>query len=496
VRRRASEAAGTRRARRSACTQWHTHIDKEDSMAPACSLRPAPSRSSASRTGTLLAALSLAVLLAACGGDDDDTGDAAPPPVAEDPARGSLIEGQAAATVPRQITDALIAQARLSGIAAAARCDVTVHAVRYNTRDPLNAAHTASAAVLVPGGDDAACQGSRPVVLYARGTDVKKSKNMADVQSEEETALMTAFFAAQGQIVVLPNYLGHDTSSLDYHPFLNAEAQAVDVIDALRAARTYLATTAGTQASDKLFIAGYSQGGHVAMAAQRAIERDHVGEFTVTASAPMSGPYNMVEFGDVIFDPDQPRINDGATVFLTLLLTGYQRSFGNVYAAPSDAYNAPFDLTAETLFPTDISLGTLVAEGKLPASTEAVFGAGGLLTDGFRAAYPTSAFRQDLQANSLLDWTPQAPMALCGGAEDPVVFFDINTAAAQAAFAARGVAVPAFNLEDRATLPDGAAADAVAQSFAAFKAAGAGSYHGTLVAPHCFALASQFFEGK
>jgi hypothetical protein len=294
--------------------------------------------------------------------------------------------------------------------------------------------------------------------------------------------------------VVLPNYLGHDTSTLPYHPFLNAEAQAVDVVDALRAAKTYLATGSATTPAQKLFVAGYSEGGHVAMATHRAIERDYRGEFTVTASAPMSGPYNMVAFGDVVSIREQERINDGATVFMTLLLTSYQKSYGTIYSTPSQAYNAPFDLTSETLFPTDTPLATLVAQGKLSANTKALWDpvSGALLRDSFRTAYPTSPFRQALQLNTLLDWTPQQPMALCGGALDPVVFFDINTPPAQAAFAARGVQVPAFNLEDRSTLPEGAAADAIAQSFALGKAAGL-NYHAALVAPHCVALAKEFF---
>jgi hypothetical protein len=261
--------------------------------------RPTPR----SRLGVMVAAMALALLVQACGGDD---GDSAPPPPAPAPAgppRGTLIDGrvESDASIPKQLVDLIASAADLSDLTAKARCNIDVHSVRYHTRDPLNEPHTASAAILVPtGGDPAACQGPRPVVLYARGTDIRKSKNMVDWEKEAESAMMIAFFAAQGFVVVLPNYLGHDTSSLPYHPFLNAEAQAVDMVDALRAARTHLSATGGTQAADKLFITGYSQGGHVAMATHRTIERDHVGEFTVTASAPMSGPYNMVRFGDVI----------------------------------------------------------------------------------------------------------------------------------------------------------------------------------------------------
>lgn len=460
-------------------------------MTSSCRTRPM------SRIGSLMAGVALVVSLAACGGDDEAPVAAPPagPPVG--PSRGSLIDARVESdlSVPKEAVDILTRLADLSALTGKARCNVDVHSVRYNTRDPLNEPHTASAAILLPtGGDPAVCEGERPVLLYARGTDAKKSKNMVDWEKEAESALMIAFFASHGFIVVLPNYLGHDTSSLPYHPFLNAESQAVDVVDALRAARTHLASGSATRPSQKLFIAGYSQGGHVAMATHRAIERDYRGEFTVTASAPMSGPYNMVGFGDVIASREQERINDGATGLLTLLLTSYQRSYGNIYASPSDAYNAPYDATAETLFPTDTTLGTLVAQGKLPADGKAVWdpAPGALLRDSFRTAYPTSNFRRALQLNTLLDWTPQQPMALCGGALDPVVFFDINTPPAQAAFAARGVQVPAFNLEDRSTLPEGAAADAIAQSFVA-KKAGGGNYHAGLVAPHCIALAKEFF---
>ena len=230
------------------------------------------------------------------------------------------------------------------------------------------------------------------------------------------------------------------------------------------------------------------------MATHRAIERDYSDEFTVTASAPMSGPYNMVAFGDVVTSREQERINDGATVFMTLLLTSYQKSYGNIYANPSEAYNAPFDATSEALFPTDTPLATRVAQGKLNPNTKALWDPvpGAMLRDSFRNAYPTSNFRQALQFNTPLDWTPKQPMALCGGALDPVVFFDINTPPAQAAFAARGVQVPAFDLEDRSTLPEGATGDAIAQSFAAGKAAGLGD-HAALVAPHCMALTREYF---
>ena len=88
------------------------------------------------------------------------------------------------------------------------------------------------------------------------------------------TLIVAAMFAAQGYIVVAPNYAGYDISTLGYHPFLNAAQQSGEMIDALTAARTALPNTLSSATSDsgKLFVTGYSEGGYVAMATQRAME--------------------------------------------------------------------------------------------------------------------------------------------------------------------------------------------------------------------------------
>jgi hypothetical protein len=440
------------------------------------------------------AALSTA-LLAACGGGSDD-----PPP-----ARGTIVTAVLAGQATRAQIDAGTASSGLQALSGAAQCDVDIRYVLYITRDAAGQPQTASTGVLVPSGSAPQCSGNRPLVLYAHGTTTAKSKNMANVTGDGEAALTMAMFAAQGFIVVAPNFLGYDQSSLDYHPYLNAEVQAGDMIDGLRAAKTHLAAASATKPSAQLLITGYSQGGHVAMATHKVIERDNAGEFTVTASGPMSGPYNLVGFGDAIVSP-QGQVNAGATLFLPLLITSYQRAYGDIYGAASEVYNAPYDQSAPTLFPTDTPLSQLLATNKLPANPAEganqtftnLFGANGLLKDSFRAGYATSKYRAALQRNTLIDWTPRRPMALCGGAQDPVVFWAVNTPVAQAAFASRNAQVPVFNLEDRATLPAGPVGDAVYGGFqgqkAALGAAAVGQYHGGLVPPFCTAVVRGYFQ--
>lgn len=430
----------------------------------------------------------LLVLLAACGGGDDETAE-----------RGAVLSAQVLGKVTIAQIDAGTAASGAQALTGAARCDVDLRYVIYSTRDPAGKAASASAGVLVPSGTDPACTGERPVVLYAHGTTLTQTKNLANVSSDGEGSLLMAMYAAQGFIVVAPNYLGYDRSSLDYHPYLHAEAQAVDMIDGLRAAKTVIATQSATKASAKLLVTGYSQGGHVAMATHKVIERDYSSEFTVTAAGTMSGPYNLVKFVDVIVGPGP--IAAGATLFGPLLVTSYQRAYGNVYASPSDVYQVQYAGTAARLFPTDTPVDQLIAQGKLPPDPTftLLFGTNGLFTDTFRAGYLTSNFRSDAQANTLLGWTPRRPgtVALCGGAQDPTVFY-FNTTDMQADLAARNFLAPAWDLENRATLPAGTVGDLIYNGFQTQKtAAGANAqaqYHGTLVPPFCMALVRGLYQ--
>ncbi|WP_431101468.1 alpha/beta hydrolase family protein [Roseateles noduli] len=452
-----------------------------------------------------LASLTLAAvaMLSACGGGSNPSSDDPPP------ARGTLELGLKAGAATAAQIDVGTAAKGVQAISGKAACDVDVRYVYYWTRDPQGLPATASAAVLVPAGTGAACTGNRPVVLYAHGTTTDQAYNIADIQNNAEGSLVAAFYAAQGFIVVAPNYLGYDRSGLQYTTYLNAEQSAIEMIDAMRAARTHLAAESAVKPSAKLLLAGYSQGGHVAMATQKVMERDYATEFPVTAAAPMSGPYNLVGFSDQIVNTGP--VNAGATLFLPLMLTSYQKAYGNIYSAPTDVYAAQFAATAETLFPSKKSITTLIQEGKLPndPTFTNLFGTGGLLNPAFKTAYPTSNFRTALQTNTLLGWTPKAPVALCGGSGDPTVFFT-NTAQAQADFASRGKLYPASNLESSAsmawagqvtaaTIAGGfaqakAATSAAAGGGAAGAAAVQGAYHGTLVPPFCNALARGFFQ--
>jgi hypothetical protein len=370
-------------------------------------------------------------------------------------------------------------------------CGVDFYYMKFNTVGGAGETTVSSGALMVPTGPAGTCSGPRPIVLYAHGTQTLQTANIADITntSNTEGALIAAMFAAQGYIVVAPNYAGYDISTLGYHPFLNASQQSGEMMDILAAARSALPNTFAAATSDngKLFITGYSEGGYVAMATMRAIQ---AAGGKITAAAPLSGPYALEAFGDAILFGS---VNLGSTVFLPLITTSYQKAYGNIYASVTDVYSSSYATGIDTLLPSATPIATLFANGKLPqtalfdsttptvtvpgnATLSAVltaalaipndpknpntplfqlgFGNPYLVNNSVRVNYaldaaadpdgavptpsagvplaaapPTFPLRKALYANDMRNgpWGPMEPTLLCGGDKDPTVFYSVNT---------------------------------------------------------------------
>jgi predicted esterase len=488
--------------------------------------------------------LGLGILLAACSGGTTTGGTPSgisnPPPLPA-PIRGSLV-GQAASVAVSVAGNSVTtlspgvlagfleaAQTGTLAVAGPPQCAVSVYRVHYNTVGGAGEATDASAAIFVPTGGGNSCSNSRPVLLYAHGTSLQKSYDMADIANNTEARLAAAVFAAQGFIVVAPNYAGYGGSSLAYHPYLDRVQEAADMIDALRAARTSF-TSIGARDSGKLMVTGYSQGGYVALATQRAMQDLNNAEFTLTAAAGMSGPYALSRFGDDLF-AGAPR--DGATIIVPTIINAAQHASAAIYRLPSDVYEAQYAAGVVDLVPGLLGSSELVSQGKLPATAlfagdsmpqapgyTQYFGANNLIRSDYRAAYladlaahpcsqnaasplscaPQHSLRKWLVRNDLRSYLPFAPTLLCGGHDDPTVPY-FNTTATSAYFRARGAAVTELDIDDTPSLDDpyrSAKAGFVAAKAILRAANGDGaiasSYHAGLVAPFCMAATRDYFQ--
>jgi hypothetical protein len=491
-----------------------------------------------------LAATAIALFLAACGGGDEGGLNASPE-------RGGLVKSPPTqlATLSAAAFNASL-QASPSGqqlllLAGTPSCGIDVRYLQYGTVGAQREKATATGAMYIPTGGGS-CSGARPVLLYAHGTNTSKDYNIALLGSTTnaaagEAGLVAALFAAHGYIVVAPNYAGYEASTLGYHPYLNADQQSKDMIDALSAARTALAGLGtGTSDGGQLFITGYSEGGFVAMATHRALQA--AGQ-TVTASAGQSGPYAISMQVDAAFS-GQPNL--GGTVFTPLITTSWQQAYGNLYSTPADIYTSAFAAGIDTLLPSTQTLTQLFTTGKLPqaallgndslsfslapAQFQPFFGdpaasllkksyADAVLADIQKNACPNSAapgnpincvpehsLRIAAKANDLRTWMPTRPVMMCGGNGDPTVFF-ANAQLTQAYFQARLTAAGAPSA--LTTLVDlGSAVTGASDPYAAAKVgfaqtlaasgdatAQAQAYHSGL-APFCSAVARGFFNAQ
>ncbi|HVS75727.1 MAG TPA: prolyl oligopeptidase family serine peptidase [Steroidobacteraceae bacterium] len=511
------------------------------------------------RSAPILAVAAAAVLLAACHvkvfGSSGSSGSSMPPT----PQPGQLLQSPPQKTGSYSVSDLLSMlsgnsdQAQLLKLAFSPVCSVDVYHLQYETAGGKSEPTTASGALMVPGGLDPSCHGARPVVLYAHGTSAEKSYNIADLAGNPEGALLAAVFAAQGYIVVAPNYAGYDTSSLPYHPYLVADQQSQDMMNALTAARSAFSAV-GASGGNKLFVTGYSQGGYVALATLRAMQSAGM---SVTAAGPMSGPYALSSFADAIF---MGEVDGGATINFTLVVSAYQHSYGNVYTNATDVFSPQYATNIGSLLPTTTTRADLYAQGLLPqyalfsntppapqyasmtpATTPASlapafaqgFGPSPLVTNAYRLSYlqdaqahPDGGFpntttdvppsgaanglRQDLAKNDLRNFNPTVPVLLCGGDNDPEVFY-LDTQLMQGYWAAHapGAQVTVLDVDSAvgandpyATLKQGfaAAKAAVAASAIAGGATDGGAsavltdYHAGLVPPFCLYAVKSFFD--
>lgn len=390
-----------------------------------------------------------------------------------------------------------VSTASLESLVGKPKCDIKVHKISFQTKGVQNEEATSTAAVIMPSGDNPICKGDRPIVLHAHGTAVSKDFDFSKVGSKTNeaglrSAMMAAMYAAQGYIVIAPNYIGYGGSSLDYNAYLHADQQSSEMKHALQAGRTALKNIDNIGDNGKLFLTGYSQGGYVAMATARKFQLEGI---KVTAAAPMSGPYAMAAFGDVIFSG---KVNVGGTIFGPLISKSYQKAYGNIYQNKTDIYNPKYE-KVESFLPGSRSFDQLIASGDIPLSAlfqKAPTGINALdqipldpkfsygfdddnylITSAFRAKYladaqanpdglvPTqqlvpvasktanNTFRQALAKNDLRGYIPTMPVYMCGGHNDPVVFYDVNVLPMAGIFNARSATFAQLDLDlqDKAT---------------------------------------------
>lgn len=340
--------------------------------------------------------------------------------------RGKLVTNQPGSLLTTNVIAFLLSGA---GVNLTPQYNVQLYRLVYETIDPLGARTLASAALAVPRG----VSQPLPLFSYQHGTLTRTNDAPSSLIAVGEAGVGVAI-ATSGYVAVLPDYLGMG-SSPGLHPYHHARSQATACVDALRAARIFCAST-NILLNGQLFIAGYSQGGHATMALHRELEWYHTNEFSITASAPAAGAYDLsgVTTEDMLSGRPQPN-----PYYFAYLLAAYQSVY-QIAPTFADLLQPPYNATLPPLF----------AGNSTSAQINAAMPTNGVSTDILKpellADFRTNGqhvLRVALRDNDLYSWTPRSPMRMfhCAGDGDVI---SANSQVAYTNFLNRGAAQVQF----------------------------------------------------
>lgn len=286
-----------------------------------------------------------------------------------------------------------------------AEYDVDLYTMTYTTIGTDGMPDTASGSVALPildMNDDPA-----PFLIYHHGT----VNNRFDVPSQGSGESQVGLTAATlGYVGLLPDYLGMGTSR-GYHPYLHVETQARSAIDQMLAMSGEL-DEMDFSYEKKVFLTGYSQGGHASASTHFVMEQNPLPDYELVACSHLSGPYDLngVTFENVLSDDIYLFV-----AYIPHVLLGMQEAYGNLFNEVEEIFKPQYATIIERLYNDEELfqinqelIGRLILDNGLPVPKV-------MLQDSILAQLetnPNHRIRQALEDNTLTDWAPVTPTRL------------------------------------------------------------------------------------
>ena len=281
---------------------------------------------------------------------------------------------------------------------------ISIYSINYNTLLGKNKI-IASGLLMLP--DD--MRRPLPIASLHNGTTFLKSE--APSVAIESTYTGFEFFASSGYITVVPDYIGYGISADSVHPYYDAQSSASCVIDLLWAVKEYIMLH-GIPTNNKLFMAGYSEGGYITLAALRAWEQLSTAPFQMAAVAAGAGGFDLLTMLAALSTGHTKHIQPA---YIAYLIWAYVKTYG--WNKPLNYFfNEPYATLIPELFSGNHSkeyindrLGTDLGRLFHPDFYTNLKGRGEM------------ELKKALYANSLSDWCPQSTLRLYHGLEDEVI---------------------------------------------------------------------------
>jgi pimeloyl-ACP methyl ester carboxylesterase len=244
------------------------------------------------------------------------------------------------------------------------------------------------------------------VVVYLHGTNAQRNSAPSSAGSQEGL-LVSALAAGSAHILVAPDLIGLG-ESYDVHPYLYSETTVSTSLDFLSASKSWMQSSiSGFVWPNSLFLIGFSQGGHATFALHRELERQLNPPFTVAASAPVAGPFQLRE---ISLSQAMTGLTDSHEYYLGYLASAYAQ----IYNQPIHTLlREPYAGSIPSAFDGSRTVDEITKVlPELPVD---------MFTEEFLQAYRANQphwFLDALEENSVLNWIPKAPVRIYYGEND------------------------------------------------------------------------------
>ena len=316
--------------------------------------------------------------------------------------------------------------------------------VTYQSTGANGTTQTLTGLLILPVASDGS-KPAVPILMYQHGTETFRQFSPSQFLAHQTRptdypeVMVAAAIAANGYAVAMPDYegMGDNTSP---QPYVVGTALAQQVVDMLKASRDTIAGTSSTCTwNSQLFLLGYSEGGYVTMTTVRELQQNHAAEFTVTASAPLSGPYDLSGVMREVILSDATYKEPFVVPFI---LTGYNYAYGgrtNLFS-PDQSMKPPFNTTLPPLFTGNTTSDIINEAMGMSYNPVQLIAPKSTLTQQFidQLNIPGSTVITILIENDAYrGWAPKTPMRLMHHPSDEIVPF-ANSQVAFNAFSSAG----------------------------------------------------------
>lgn len=276
--------------------------------------------------------------------------------------------------------------------------NVVAYKIIYNTIDGKGNKTTASGVVFFPVVDSPTAM---PMFSYLHGTltsDMDVPSSLSGIQS-----MIGWIMAMGGYISVLPDYIGLGESP-GFHPFSHAASEASASVDLIKAVQSLCLTNPLINFDENLYLSGYSQGAHAALAVQRELESHPIPGINLQKTVAGSGAYSLsfIQKNFLFNNPTYPNPS-----FLPYLMLGYQEVYGNLYSNLKKVFMPPFYESIPVLFDRVNTVEEIDKE--LPVAWKDMFKNRYLQDIQYQYFHPVNVALRD---NDLIKWKPKNDLHL------------------------------------------------------------------------------------